>query len=142
MRAQWPKVKEEIIKIMLAGGDEDLYFPKHLTELYAVQALRDECDDGHRIKQVSMPGDKYGRASVLSDFCKHGTVLICLGETGDQFVQEHVGFPDVSKHDDFVDNSSVATHALGLHEEFNIAIAELMFDGSSRDAATYKELGY
>jgi len=142
MRAQWPQIKAEIKKILRAWEKDDLYFPKHLTELYAVQALRDECGDGQRIKQVSMPGDKYGRASVLSDFCKHGTVLVCLGESGDQFVLEHVGFPDTSKHDDFVDMSSVATHALGLHEEFSLAIAEYAGNESRRDAETFKELGY
>jgi hypothetical protein len=143
MRAQWPKVKQKIIEVMNKYPDDNLYFPTQLIELMAIQTLRHERRDSRRIKEVDMPGDKYARASVLSDFAKNSTVLIVPGEEGTEFVNQHLGFPDTAKHDDDVDMSSVATHAKGLQNRFYLKIAEVERESIHRqDATTIEELGY
>lgn len=131
-RAQWPVVKQALVDIMHDNPLDDLYFPTQLLELFALQTLRADADDPARIHEVVMPGDKHSRAVVLSDFTKNSTVIVCPGETGDQFVLEHVNFLGTAKHDDCVDVSSVATHAIGLQERFHLAIVGQVDDKNER----------
>ncbi len=139
-RAQWPEVKQTLVDIMHDNPEDDLYFPTQLLELFALQTLRADADDPARIHEVTMPGDKHARAAVLSDFAKNSTVIVCPGETGDQFVLEHVNFLGTAKHDDCVDVSSVATHAIGLQDQFHLAIVGQSDDKDAR--AKISELGF
>ena len=124
-RKQWPVVKR-ILKKILEDYGEPMYFPPDVIELIAVQALRDENPTlRHLIKEVSMPGDKVAKAQPLSDFCENGIVMIPLGQEFDHVVREHCGFPDELDHDDCVDMSSVATHALGFRNRFSLTVARI-----------------
>lgn len=139
-RAQWPEVSKFLTNLLRNFPIDKFYFPPHLLELFAVQTLRDKATNPHRIEQIEQPGDKRARAAVLSDYCKNGTVLICPGENGDIFVQEHTGFQETAKHDDCVDVSSVASHAIGLQNRFYLEIRGEKDD--KHRPQTAQDLGY
>jgi phage terminase large subunit-like protein len=124
-RAQWPTVKRRLVEILREYG-QPMYFPKDVLELVAVQSLREAYPTlRHLVKDVSMPGDKVAKAQPLSDFCQNGIVVIPFGQEFDFFIREHCGFPDEVRHDDCVDMSSVATHALGFRDRFSITVARI-----------------
>ena len=125
-RAQWPETKRLLKKTILTYPHERFYFPTHILELLALQNLQDELpNEAWRFQEVSQPGDKIERAGVLSDYAKNSNVYICNDKFGDYFIREHCGFPDEITHDDCVDVSSVASHALGLNQRFDITIASI-----------------
>lgn len=121
-RGEWPEIKRELIALARAYPDDTFAFPKQTYELLAVQSLRDELP-GIKLVQVSMPRDKVGRASYFSDFAKSGNVTVLEGEFGDQFIDEHCGFPDSAPHDDQVDGSSVMSHYYGINKTFDWLMA-------------------
>ncbi len=138
-RATWSAVKKELKSLIYKFPDENWYFPKHSLELIAVQTLRDEMPtQRHRIRAVLQSDPKYERALPLSDIGKSGKLIVCRGEFGDLFVRELCGFPDELGHDDMVDMSSVATHALKLHTKFFAEI--LKIEKSSKGKNPYLEL--
>ena len=140
-RAQWPSVRAEMKCVLDTYPDEKMYLPKHLTELFAIQLFRQNYSS--QIEEVSMPGDKYSRAVVLSDVCKRCTVIVIPGADGDIFVDEHTGFMTIAKHDDCVDVSSVATHAMGLQKVFDILVYGVGVDVDDRQAIeTFEDLGF
>ena len=121
-RAQWPHVKKRL-KEILTEYKEKMYFSPDVLELVAVQSLRSENPTlRHLVKSCDMPGDKVAKAQPLSDFCENGVVMIPLGRDGDYFIRELCGFPDEMEHDDCVDMSSVATHALGFRNRFMLTV--------------------
>lgn len=125
-RAQWPEVKRRLSKCIRANPGKKFYFPPHTLELLALQNLREEMpDEKWRFVEVPQPGDKVQRAGVLSDFAKGGNVYVNRCDFGRLFVREHCGFPDEVDHDDMVDTSSVATHAVGLQSRFSLTVVEV-----------------
>jgi len=67
----------------------------------------------HRIKSISMRGDKVTRAQPWLDRVHGGSVYVVEGAWNEAFFQEVENFPH-GTHDDQVDAVSVAVHALGL----------------------------
>lgn len=139
-RAQWPEVKKRLREIV-RGSDEPMYFPDHVLELLSLQELRSEFPDRrHRFKKVVMPGDKVARAASFSDLVKCGNVVVNYGHFDlGYFISEHCDFPDEGDHDDCVDASSVATHALGLHKEFMVRVIQI---GENKRFNPLEELGF
>lgn len=122
-RAQWPNVKQELIKTMAKYPKEKFVFPTQFLEILAVQSLKNE-GFGRQMDSVSLPGDKVSRATHFAELAKCGNVVVYKGLFGDMFVREHVGFPDTNDHDDCVDCSSIATHYLGMHQPTRFLVAK------------------
>lgn len=117
-RREWPRMKKLILKLMELYPDDVFVFPRQTYELMAVQEIRSERpEDAGRVVQVSLPGDKRERATVLADAAASGRVWLQAGRYGDSMLDEHVQFP-AGEFDDQVDVTSVATHHLGLAGEF------------------------
>lgn len=123
-RAEWPEAKAKLLELMDEYPDDDYALPKQLLELLAVQTVRAERPKMMgQMHEVSMPKDKVSRAQVHADLVRRKGLLVCEGETGDYFVEEHVGFPDVAQHDDCIDVASVATHHFGFVSAVDIMTA-------------------
>ncbi|MEN8172009.1 MAG: hypothetical protein ABFS03_03930 [Chloroflexota bacterium] len=135
-RRQWPAVRRWLLDLAREEHESVFYFPNHSLELLALQMLRKEVGERTdvRFKAVEQPGDKVERAGVLSDFAKNGTVVVAAGKDEDAFVNEHCNFPDATDHDDCVDMSSVATHAVGLQKRFSMSFVDLPVRSGRKDA--------
>jgi len=127
-RRQWPGVRQKLFNIAAAADiGTVIYFPTHSMELLMVMDLKPIFlnDYGVMMIGVPQPGDKVERAGVLSNFAKNGTVIVANGKDEDAFVAEHVNYPDAVDHDDCVDCSSVATHAVGIHKRFSMSFVDI-----------------
>jgi len=124
-RAEWPEAKAKLLELMDEYPDDDYALPKQLLELLAVQTVKAEKPAMMgQLHEVSMPKDKVSRAQVHADLVRRRGLLVCEGETGDYFIEEHVGFPDVAQHDDCIDVASVATHHFGFKRTVDIITAD------------------
>jgi hypothetical protein len=107
-----PKVERELIRLMDTYPNHKFVFPKQLIELILFQTLKAR-GYGQQMRQVSLPGDKRGRASLFASWVSWGRVVVDSSALMDLWIEEHVDF-GVSPHDDCVDTSSVITHHWGL----------------------------
>jgi hypothetical protein len=113
-----PKVERELRKLMDAHPTHLFVFPKQLIELILFQNLS-EGGYGNVMRQVSLPGDKRGRASLFASWVSWQRVRVSDSKAMDYWIREHCEFGAIG-HDDCVDTSSVITHHWGLRNLMNV----------------------